>query len=68
MSLRPVVKRKRKTRSGKGFSQREIREAGLNTKDALKRGIPIDTRRRSKYEENVKAFLEYVKQNTKKDQ
>ena len=53
MSIQAVVKRKRKTRKGKGFSREELREVGLSFSEALKRKIPIDTRRSTKHEENV---------------
>jgi len=53
MSIQAVVKRKGKTRKGKGFSREELREVGLSFSEALKRKIPIDTRRSTKHEENV---------------
>lgn len=61
MRVRPVVKRKRKAREGKGFSREELREVGLSLSEALKQGIPIDTRRSTKHEENVKRLKAYSK-------
>ncbi len=61
MRVRPVVKRKRKAREGKGFSREELREVGLSFSEALKQGIPIDTRRSTKHEENVKRLKAYAK-------
>jgi ribosomal protein L13E len=49
---------------GKGFSREELKRAGLNLKDALRLGIPVDSRRKTAHEENVKAvktFLESKK-------
>lgn len=59
MRVRPVVKRKRKAREGKGFSREELREVGLSLSEALKQGIPIDTRRSTKHEENVTKLEAY---------
>jgi ribosomal protein L13E len=61
MRVRPVVKRKRKAREGKGFSREELREVGLSFGEALRQGIPIDTRRSTKHEENVKKLNAYSK-------
>jgi len=68
MSLQPLVKRKSTKRIGKGFSKGELRQSGLSFRDALKRGIPIDMRRRSKHDQNVKALTEYIKQGSEKAQ
>jgi len=62
MRVRPVVKRKRKAREGKGFSREELREVGLSFGEALRQGIPIDTRRSTKHEENVKRLKAYSKE------
>jgi predicted flap endonuclease-1-like 5' DNA nuclease len=64
MSIRPIVKRSMKTRKGKGFSKAELKDAELSVNEALKYGIPIDLRRSTKYEENVKklkTFFEKTK-------
>ncbi len=66
MSLQPLVRRKSKKGKGKGFSKGELKEAGLSLRDALKRGIPIDMRRRSKHDQNVKALVEYIKQGSER--
>ncbi|MFQ6068831.1 MAG: ribosomal protein L13e [Candidatus Bathyarchaeia archaeon] len=52
-NVQVIVKRKRKSRKGRGFSRDELMEVGLSFKEALKRGIPIDTRRRTKHKENI---------------
>ena len=61
MTIEANVKRKRKTRKGKGFSREELREVDLGFSEALRRGIPIDTRRSTKHEENVKRLKAYSK-------
>ena len=65
MNVEAVVRRRRKTRSGKGFSQDELSEVGLSPKQALRLGVPIDARRRSKHRENVEALRKYLKRNPK---
>jgi large subunit ribosomal protein L13e len=57
MTVKPVVfKKGGKQRIGKGFSIGELKEAKLNIKKALKLGIPVDPRRRTVHEGNVKAL------------
>jgi len=62
MAIKPIVfKKGGKQRYGKGFSREELKKAGLNFKEALKLGVPVDSRRRTVHEENVnaiKGFLE----------
>lgn len=61
MALKPIVqKRGGEQRPGKGFSIGELKKAGLNLKQALKMGIPADSRRRTIHEENVKALKDYI--------
>ena len=61
MSIYPIVKRKLKTRKGKGFSRAELKDAKLNINEAYKYSIPIDLRRSTKHEENVKKLKTYIK-------
>jgi large subunit ribosomal protein L13e len=65
MTIRSTVfKKGGKQRFGKGFSRGELKKAGLSLKEALKFRIPVDSRRRTVHEENVKAikgFLESKK-------
>ena len=56
MNVQPVVYRKRRVRRGRGFSRGELKALNLNLKRALRLGIPIDPRRRSRHEENVEAL------------
>ena len=69
MKAKPKVFRKAgKQRCGKGFSREELKRAGLSLKEALKFGIPVDSRRKTAHEENVKTvktFLESKKATSK---
>jgi len=54
MACKPkIFKKGGKQRCGKGFSREELKKAGLSLKEALKLGIPVDSRRRTAHEENV---------------
>lgn len=48
-----VAKKDGKTRIGKGFSKNELKEAGVDFKQALRMAIPVDLRRKTRHEENV---------------
>ncbi len=69
-ALKPLVfKKGGKQRLGKGFSLDELKKVGLKPKQALKLGIPVDTRRRTVHEENVeklKKLLEAKQQEAQK--
>lgn len=57
--MRATVKSpKGKKRVGRGFSLFELKEAGINIKEAKKLGIYVDKRRKSLHEENVKKLKE----------
>ena len=60
MEVRPIVYRKNRTRKAKGFSRAELKEADIDAKSAIKLGLPVDPRRRSKHEENVKVLRRYI--------
>ena len=49
-----------KQRSGKGFSLEELKKAGLNKAEAKKLEIPVDIRRRTAHDQNVKALKAYA--------
>jgi len=59
MEAWPIVYRKNRTRKAKGFSTAELKEADMDAKSAVKLGLPVDPRRRSKHEENVKVLKQY---------
>ena len=69
MEIKPTVfKGDGKQRYGKGFSREELKKAELSLKEALKLGIPVDSRRRTVHENNVdaiKGFLETKKATSK---
>jgi len=61
MDIHAIIQRKRKNRRGKGFSQNELKEAGIDPNRALKLGIPIDLRRKTKHLENVELLERYLR-------
>ena len=67
MKVQSAVRKKGgRTRRGKGFSRGELREVGVDLKQALKLGIPIDPRRKTKHEENVKMLKQHLRSLAKK--
>jgi large subunit ribosomal protein L13e len=60
MQPQPTVQKKDKTRRGRGFSRAELREAGADFRQALKLGIPVDPRRKTKYKDNIKTLKKYL--------
>jgi large subunit ribosomal protein L13e len=56
-----VQKKGNRTKEGRGFSRGELREAGIDIKRAPKLGIPVDSRRKTKHEENVKRLKQYLR-------
>ncbi len=62
MRAHSVIRKKNgRTRRGKGFSRGELREAELDCKQALKLGIPIDRRRKTKHLENIRILKQYLR-------
>ena len=49
------------TRKGKGFSRDELKEAGLDFRRALELHLRIDTRRKTKHDENVKTLKQLLR-------
>jgi len=72
MSIHAIVKRRitkgilkkghveRSMKRGKGFSKAELEDAEISINEAMKYGIPIDSRRSTKHEENVNALKSYI--------
>ena len=61
MKIQPIVQKKNgRMREGKGFSRGELREVGIDFKQALRLKIPIDLRRKTKHEENVKILKRHL--------
>jgi len=62
MKIRPIVRKKKKgMREGKGFSKSELKKAGIDFKQALRAKIPIDLRRKTKHEENIKILNHHLR-------
>jgi len=59
--MEPQVRRAGdKIRTGRGFSLGELGKAGTHYREALKFGIPVDTRRKTVYKENIKAIRKFL--------
>lgn len=61
--IKPLVQAsgRRHSRRGKGFSVKELQEAGLTLERARSLGISVDTRRKTSYSENSRRLkLEYL--------
>jgi ribosomal protein L13E len=61
MKIRAYVLRRGEWRKGRGFSLKELEEAKLDLKEALRYGIPVDKRRKTKHERNVKVLREFIR-------
>jgi large subunit ribosomal protein L13e len=60
--ISPIIQRGNRAREGKGFSKEELKETGLSPGEAKRLGIPVDTRRKTSYEDNVETLKEYLKE------
>lgn len=60
MKIQAIVRRKRKVRKGKGFSRGELKAVNLSVKEARKLGIPVDERRSTIHDENVKTLKTFL--------
>ena len=57
----PTVKYASKVRAGKGFTLEELKEAGINRKQALSIGVAVDFRRTNKSVESLQANVQRLK-------
>ena len=55
-----------KFREGRGFSLGELKLANIGLREARKIGLIVDKRRKSVYDENVKALLGHLSKLSKK--
>jgi ribosomal protein L13E len=55
-----VLKGVGKQRLGRGFSRDELRKAGTSLAEAVKLGIPVDSRRKTAHDENVEAARAFL--------
>ena len=66
-AIKPTVfKKAGKQRRGKGFSREELKKAGLSLREALKLGIPVDSRRSTAHKENVNTVKKFLRSKKKK--
>jgi len=61
MDIRATVRRRNRSREGKGFSLGELKEAGTDYRHALRIGLPVDLRRKTGHKENIKLLKRYLK-------
>jgi predicted flap endonuclease-1-like 5' DNA nuclease len=63
LAFRPEIQSPQsgETRTGRGFSIHELKDAGISLADARWMAIPIDSRRKTNHANNVKALKDYVK-------
>lgn len=52
--MEPKVNLAKSPRAGRGFSPAELKKAGLDIRKARRKGIRIDKRRKSAYDDNVR--------------
>ncbi|MFH0847915.1 MAG: ribosomal protein L13e [archaeon] len=62
-SVDRYVKGIHRTVEATGFSLAELRELKITAQDARRHGIYVDTRRRSKRDQNVTVLKEWLKEN-----
>ena len=55
-----ILKPDGKQRSGRGFSLEELKKAGLNPAEAKKLELPVDKRRKTAHDQNVKAIKAHM--------
>ncbi len=65
--IKPIVRSQTgKERQGRGFSPDELKESKLNAKEARELCIPIDRKRKTSHEKNVKTLKAHVEKLPKK--
>ena len=63
MALRPEIRTPQsgQKRLGRGFTNQELKDAGISISDARWMAIPVDHRRRTHHPENVAILKDYIK-------
>jgi ribosomal protein L13E len=57
-----VLKNDGKQRFGRGFSREELKKAESNLKEALRFGLPVDTKRKTAHKENIAAVKTFLQE------
>ncbi|MEM1586066.1 MAG: ribosomal protein L13e [Candidatus Bathyarchaeia archaeon] len=57
-----IVYSKGEKRVGRGFSREELKAIKLTVRKALKLKIPVDVKRKTRYEENIETLKNYLTQ------
>ena len=57
-----IIRANGKQRMGRGFSREELEKAGINLQEARAIELPIDMRRRTSHDGNVKAIKTFAAQ------
>ncbi len=64
--IKPIVQRTTgKMKQGRGFSPKELVEAGVTRVQAKEMGLPVDNRRRTTHKDNVDAIKAHAKAEVK---
>ncbi len=56
-----ILKPDGQQRSGRGFSPEELKKAGIDPAEAKRLKIPVDKRRKTAHDQNVKIIKAYAK-------
>lgn len=59
-TIEPIVEGGNKPRIGNGFSLGELKAAETSPYEAKRLGVPVDTRRRTSHDDNIKTLKEYI--------
>jgi ribosomal protein L13E len=58
--VKPEVVKPDGKRNGRGFSLEELKKAGVNPAEAKRLKLPVDKRRKTAHDKNVKAIKAYA--------